>query len=138
VAGSTAIAKEKDRLTARLAEAEKLANSIRRELAEIQTAERVLERLTGHQVKGGQPNTPPKPNSKPPTIKEAALEALKSAYPKGYRNGGIRHYAKEKYGLEIKPGSLSVMLMRLRDDDHSARNSGLIWLFVPPEKRKGA
>ncbi len=143
VASTDPVAQEKQRLRALIVELEKNLGQARKDLADIQAYERVRERVYGNQKHGPQPKPSPKPSHPPPktapgTVKEHLLDALQAAHPKGLQNGDIRHHAKEKYGVDLNTGSVSVMLMRLRDDDHAARNEGIVWFWVPPAEKKAA
>jgi hypothetical protein len=143
-----------DRLEAELVQA-------RGQLEEVQVARKVFQRIN---EQGGQPGTPTVSSADifsaakvdadtdvgadgeleeehgdgRPTIKQAALMALKAAYPKGYQKSGIETWIREKLDLTVNYGTLSVMLARLRDDDHAIENHGNAWFFVPENKRQAA
>jgi hypothetical protein len=151
---------EEVRLTALIGRLEDEIVRARTELQEIQVARRVLQRLNEQVAQpetatvssanissepavesDGEPGftldderTPPGR----PTIKEAALKALESAYPKGFQKSGIETWIRANLGFTVNYASLSVMLARLRDDDHAIQNQGNAWFYVPKDKRQAA
>jgi hypothetical protein len=140
VADLDLVIKEEQRLKALLSQQEQAVIQTRRELTDVVAAKRVLQRLAGAgQGKGGQHAAPPKSSgngSADLTVKEVALEALKSVHPRGFENAGIREYAMKKHQKEISSGTLAVMLGRLRDEDGAAQVQDHVWFWVPPDKRK--
>jgi hypothetical protein len=145
--------REEARIKQLLARLEVETTQARQQLNDVLVARKVMERIHGEPAKpavapaSGSPPVEEKTEAEPEketpkqeglTIKEAALRALKSAYPKGYQKLGVSYWIKKNLHQTVNSASLSVMLARLRDDDGTARNDGNIWFFVPEKDRKPA
>jgi hypothetical protein len=99
------IAQEVERLEARLSE-------MRSELSDLETAERVLSRLSGAKRNAPSASDAAKPQEAPsakpagtPTLREITLEALGIARSKGragYAPKDVREFALKKYGFNMK------------------------------------
>ena len=137
------IDREEDRLNALIQRLEGEIAEARALLQDAQIARKFFERMpsarTDAPTNGHEPPNDveeEKEGKAAVTIKEAALKALRSAYPKGYEKSGIEMWIKKNLGQEVNSGSLSVMLARLRDRDGAVRNAGNVWVFVPEKERK--
>lgn len=69
------------------------------------------------------------------TTKKLVLAIMRDAYPQGMNSADIREKAKKSYFREINKNTLTVTLVRLREDG-GVRIDGKTWYYVPVEDQK--
>lgn len=135
------IEQAKSKLEKRRAELLQQISEIDVELKDYETALRVALKITGFTpivTVSTQTPTTSESESEPTqdvvefsgSMKDLALEILKSRYPRGFKASGIRHVARTDYDINLNPNTLTVSLGRLKASG-DVRIIGRGWYYTP-------
>ena len=129
-----------EKIAQRRSELKTQRDTIDHKLSELEIAERVIREL-GADVVQSEGETPTFGNvERTESIqarrikrKTVIRDVLKAAWPEGLQSAEIRDCAKERYGIELNPNTVTVTLGRYKHKG-MARIDGRTWFHIPPEK----
>ena len=131
------IARKRMELDAERVQLLKRLSEIDKEVADQDTAIRVVKSVMGQVVSAGeaiqdQADTPMPIRTNPLgyRVKDVAIAVLKDAYPNSMNAADIRKAALEKYGIEINSNTLTVSLSRWKTDGR-VMIVGREWSYLP-------
>lgn len=130
-----------DQIRRRRSELEAQRKAIDSELADLEAAERVVMKMAPDVVGRVTQILPSVSQSAQSALSPKAKrktiirEILRGVYPRGLQAGEIRQIARDMYGTELNPNTLTVTLGRHKEKG-IVRIDGRTWYYIPEEARK--